>query len=354
MKFPRGLAGQLILLSLFFAAALFPALGWERALVIRPVGRDLPRFQSSGEDEEEAGGEGTDGGEAPKEELPPVQDRTEKSTSQRIRRGNGILEARYDFINFNKDKLNVSFSMTEKAYRDYLSGYGYSDAEREKLHDWQEATRRKEWDKAVKKGGEAAGNEALKAVDWEYKVRVNEYFHSRGFALLPGNVLISDVPEIVKRNVPFLKPLALAFQKISEDKGYGPEETVGAVVSMVQTAVRYRIPPMIEGGIHTGGLWPPGRTLLGGWGDCDTKTALAASILGNWSGIRLVGISVPGHYLMAIKRIPAKGDLFVTYKGQEYVLIEPAGPAWLEPGAVGRNTSALLQGSEGYKIEPFF
>ncbi len=352
MKFPRGIAGQLILLSLFFAAALFLASRWERALVVYPEGRDLPRFQSS--DEDEGGTEAGGGDEEAKEAPSPVRDGAEKGASQRIRRANGILEARYEFRNFNKDELNISFSMTEKEYRAYLSGYGYSDAEREKIHDWQESTRRKEWDKAVAKGGEAAGKEALKAVDWEYKVRVNEYFHSRGFVLLPGNVLICDVPEIIKRNISFLKPLALAFQKLSTDRGYGPEETVGAVVSMVQTAIRYQIPPMIEGGVHTGGLWPPGRTLLGGWGDCDTKTALAASILGNWSGMRLVGISVPGHYLMAIRRIPAKGDLFVTYNGLEYVLIEPAGPAWLEPGMVGKNTSALLQGSEGYKIEPFF
>ena len=191
-------------------------------------------------------------------------------------------------------------------------------------------------------------------MDWEYKVRLNELFRSRGFALLPNNVVSCDIPAIVKRNIPFLKPMALAFQKISETRGYGPEETVGAALSMVQTAILYKTPPMIEDGLHTGGLLPPARALLSGWGDCDTKTALVASILGNWSGMRLVGISVPGHYLMAIRRLPAKGDLFVRYNDLEYVLIEPAGPAWLEPGMVGRATSALLQGSEGYKIEPFF
>jgi hypothetical protein len=57
---------------------------------------------------------------------------------------------------------------------------------------------------------------------------------------------------------------------------------------------------------------------------------------------------------MAIRRLPGKGDVFVRYEGLEYVLVEPAGPAWLEPGTVGRATAALLSGSEGYKIEPFF
>lgn len=347
-RVPASLAGQFALLSAFFAAALFLSSRGERALVVRPVGRDLPRFQSADEDWAER-----DGGEEAEEDS-PVRDRTEKGVAQKISRANGRLEARYDFLNFNKDSLSVSFSMGEKDYGEYLAGYGYSDIKLAGLERWWNDARRKEWNKAVKKGGEAAGKEALKAVDWEYKVRLNEYFRSRGFALRPGNVIVCDVPGVVLRNVPLLKTLALSFQKISEDRGYGPEETVGAVLSMVQTAIRYKIPPMMDGALHTGGLWPPGRTLLGGWGDCDSKTALAASILGSWSGMRLVGIDVPGHYLMAIRRFPAKGDMFVTYEGLEYVLIEPAGPAWLEPGTVGKQTAGLLQGSEGYRIEPFF
>jgi hypothetical protein len=52
--------------------------------------------------------------------------------------------------------------------------------------------------------------------------------------------------------------------------------------------------------------------------------------------------------------VPAKGDMFVRYEGLEYVLVEPAGPAWLEPGQAGRHTAELLAGSDGYQIEPFF
>ena len=49
-----------------------------------------------------------------------------------------------------------------------------------------------------------------------------------------------------------------------------------------------------------------------------------------------------------------KGDTFVEYQGLQYTLLEPAGPAWLPPGRVGEETSALLGGREGYKIDPFF
>ncbi|PIU19714.1 MAG: hypothetical protein COT18_06165, partial [Elusimicrobia bacterium CG08_land_8_20_14_0_20_59_10] len=86
----------------------------------------------------------------------------------------------------------------------------------------------------------------------------------------------------------------------------------------------------------------------------DTKTALAASVLSSWNTAKMVGVAVPNHYLMAIRRLPAKGDMFVRHKGLEYVLVEPAGPAWLEPGQVGTHTTELLRGSQGYQIEPFF
>ena len=83
-------------------------------------------------------------------------------------------------------------------------------------------------------------------------------------------------------------------------------------------------------------------TRQGRWGDYLSMT------------LSQVGVAVPGHYLMAVRRLPGKGDLFVRHEGLEYVLIEPAGPAWLEPGRVGTHTAELLKGSEGYKVEPFF
>jgi hypothetical protein len=107
-------------------------------------------------------------------------------------------------------------------------------------------------------------------------------------------------------------------------------------------------------GRHNGGLLQPATTMIKGWGDCDTKTALLASILANWPQMRMVGVAVPGHYLMGVLRIPEKGDAFVEHGGLQYVLIEPAGPAWLPPGRVADTTVALLESSEGYRIDPLF
>ncbi len=315
-------AGLWLLLAFLFAAE------WEAKLAVRPVDGHFPAAQSAG------GGGG--------------------AASQRIYSENGVHHARYGFTNFTGQRLNVSYSLKASDYRRYLAGYGYTKADLDILHSWRENTRQLEWGKAVRKGGEAEGKKALEAVDWEYRLKRGEFFRSRGFTLGKDNLLTADMPGIVRRNVQVLRPLALAIQGVADERGFGQDEIVGSVLSLVQTALTYKVPPMRDGGLHTGGILPPAKALLSGWGDCDTKTGLAGAILGSWSGMRLVGVSVPGHYLMAIRRLPGKGDVFVRHKGLEYVLIEPAGPAWLEPGRVGRTTMALLEGREGYKIEPFF
>jgi len=342
MRTCRELIWCFVLLGGLFALSLRLSSEWEKKLTVYPEGMDLLRSQAA-DDEDEDGWT-----------RAPRKKRTEKGTSQKIWIDKRALNAKYTFINFNKDRLFISYSMPSRAYLDYLAGYGYSDADIARLRKWREKTRQSAWNLTIRKAGKAAAEKAVAAVDLDYETKLRKLLRSRGLALRAGNVVECDMPVIVKRNVPVLKPLALAFQKISSARGYGAEETVGAVLSMVQTALRYKIPPSLEGQLHTGGLLPPARALLSGWGDCDTKTGAAAAILGNWSRMRLVGIAVPGHYLMAIRRIPAKGDMFVRYKGLEYVLIEPAGPAWLEPGTVGRATSALLERGEGYRVEPFF
>ncbi|OGS11673.1 MAG: hypothetical protein A2285_08430 [Elusimicrobia bacterium RIFOXYA12_FULL_57_11] len=327
---------RFLLLAACLGTAAIIGAEWEKKLAIFPEGRDILRNQSSEE-----------------EEYAPAETRTENGVAQKITRSGGNFTARYNFINFNKDRVSVSFAMTSGEYANYLSGYGYRDSEMAELRAWREKARLAAWNSAVAAGGKAAGERAIKAVQQDYDTKLRMLLRSRGLALRAGNTVECDMPVIVKRNIKVLQPLALALQKLSADRGYGSDDMIGAVVSLVQTALRYKLPPMVENGLHTGGLLPPARALLSGWGDCDTKTGLLAAILGNWNTARMVGIAVPGHYLMAIRRLPGKGDMFVRHEGLEYVLVEPAGPAWLEPGQVGVNTAAILSGGEGYQIEPF-
>lgn len=238
--------------------------------------------------------------------------------SQRIRAVGDAVAAEYSFKNFNDDRLTISYSMKKAAFDSYEARYGYTRAEAGAAKD------------------------------------IRAYMASRGFKLVGANTVAVDMPKIVHDNASVLRPVAAAFENVATQQRYDQGDLVGAVASLVQTAMVYKIPPSEVGDRHTGGILPPASALLRGWGDCDTKSGVLASILSNWPHMRMVGVGPPGHYLIGVLRIPNKGDLFVEYQGLQYVLVEPAGPAWLPPGTVADSTQDLLAGSEGYRIEPFF
>jgi len=261
------------------------------------------------------------------------------------RESSGTLTASYRFANFNGDDVYVVYSMRKTAYSAYLDGYGYTDAEINPLQ-----SRRK----AMLAGARyRAGNGEKKA---EFDKSLSELLGQKGLVFRPSTMTIEpDVPSIVKNNREFMRQIAMEIQKTAEKNGYSSEETIGTALSMAQTAIKYGIPPLVDkNGRHIAGIFPPVRTIFSGWGDCDTKTALTAAVLSNWSGIKMIGISVPNHYLMAVKRLPAQGDVFVRYNGLEYVLMEPSGPARLPPGQIGTATTELLEKREDYRLEPFF
>ncbi len=316
----------------------------ERRMIIQPVYGDALYGQASGDDDLPTGGEASGGGSSgggPK-------------TYQRIQKSAGYRAATYGFQNFNKDKLEISYQIPEKEFRAYNESFGYSKEGLEEVHAWHTNARNSAFKLAVKQGkSQAQLDAAVAAIDKEHDAKVKEYLASHGFRMMKGNVVTVDMPGLVHKNATLIKPLSLSFEKVANQHKYRSGDIIGSVLSFVQTAMYYKQPDPIYKGKHTGGLLPPITSVVVGWGDCDTKTGVLASILSNWGQMKMVGVSVPEHYLMGVLLIPDKGDIFLEYQGLQYVLVEPAGPAWLPPGQVGEETTTLLNGREGYKIEPF-
>jgi hypothetical protein len=272
---------------------------------------------------------------------------------QRIEEKNGQIYAEYGCRNFNNDPLRASYTISSHDLASYKKGYGYAPAEIEALNTWQK--------KALDDAYHAAVQNHLKqeelnkigaAIKADYRAKFRSLLVARGFTLLPGNVVAADIPAIARRNIRELRPFAQALGSTADEKRYDSSEIIGAVLSLVQTAFIYEAVPMQVNGRQTGGIYPPLETVAKGRGDCDTKSALLGSILLNWGHMKLVGVGVPDHYLMAVLRNPGKGDAFVEYDGLRYVLMEPAGPAWLPLGVVGPVTTALLSAGTPIAIEP--
>ncbi len=265
----------------------------------------------------------------------------------------------YGFKNFNQDILHLTYKIPTEQFQAYNAAYGYFPEDVRKLQQWRDDARQSAYRLAVKTGkNQAQLNAALAAIDGLYQRKLRDYLESRGFRLEAGNVTRIDMPQVVRRNAPLLKPIALVIDRVATQHRYQSMDIIGAGLSFVQTGLRYQQPEDVWKGKHTGAFVPPLTSVVLGWGNCDSKSALLASILSNWAQMRMIGIFMPGnpvgHYVMGVLQIPDEGDVYVEYQGLKYVLTEPAGPAWLPPGRVGDETLAKLNAPEGYKIDQFF
>ena len=321
-----------------FAVSLSLGAEWNRRLVIYPVDGGIAASQSGGEEvEADVGRSGT----------PRIWQKIEKLP--------GARRASYGFVDFKQDKITLSYKTPEADFHDYNEAYGYRAEDVSALQEWRDNATQSSYRLAVASHkNQAQVNAAAAAISAEYDRKLHDYLQSKGFMLLKGGVTRVDVPGVVRQNKPLVKPIAQVFERFATQHRYQSIDIIGAVLSFAQTAINYKNVDPIYKGKHTLGFLLPITTIVMGWGDCDTKTAMVASVLSNWAQMRMVGISVPGHYLMAVLQIPDKGDMFVEYQGLQYILLEPAGPGWFPPGQVAEETASQLNGSDGYQIYPFF
>jgi hypothetical protein len=239
------------------------------------------------------------------------------------------------FLNFNQDPLVLEFDLHPDAVRDSLAEFGYGREEVDALL-------------AACAGCDQA----------EFDRRASAFYQSRGLRVevqANGRLKLAvDVPAVVERNKGRLRPLAQALGRIAKERDYGPDQTLGAAVAFVQTALKYQLPPPAEGGRNIVGFYPPPRALELGLGDCDSKSALLAAMLAHFSGVRMVGVHVPKHYLVGVARVPRHGDAYIEYQGEPFVLVEAAGPAWRPPGQISDTTRDALRTMQGVRIDPLF
>lgn len=271
---------------------------------------------------------------------------------QRIREEQGVISAEYGFVAFNNEPVQISYSLPAKELALYRQDYGYNQTDLDALMDWQKKSLAEAYAQAVQnRWAQEKLNAVSRGIHEDFRKKQEELFAARGFRLQQGNILIPDIPGIVQRNIKPLHEVARQFSQAAAAKGYDAQETIAAVLSLVQTALRYQNLPANQGGRITGGMTPPLVTMLEGQGDCDAKTALLAAILRNWSQIKLVGVGIPNHYLLGVLQNPAKGQAFVEYEGMRYVLLEAAGPGWLPAGTIAESTMARLAAGEELRLE---
>lgn len=237
------------------------------------------------------------------------------------------------FTNYNGDRLTTSFPVSRLDIEQATQEFGYTKAETDAILE----SCRGKCDQA------------------EYDRRIMDFYRRKGLSVVHAdNVwnLTVDMPTLVQRNTPRVRATAVEVDRISRERHYGSTDTIGAVLSMAQTGLTYFRPALEEDGKHILGLYVPPQVLGIGKGDCDSKTGLVASVLKNFSGARMIGIHVPDHYLMGIARVPQRGETYLQYAGEPYVLLEPTGPAWMPLGIISDYSRDLLNTMRDVRIDP--
>lgn len=311
-------------------------------------------------------------------ERPAPRKAAPRGPYSKVKRVPGGYALEYGFQNFNGDSAKVAARLDAETVAQSIKEFGFREDEFKALDAWYQkaqaeaialaeskyargevkARSREELDAKLRfindinKGVQKKLEAELAALSAEYRRKRIAVYEKAGFRFKDAKSVEADIPGLAKRNWKRVRPVAKAFSELADENGYEAEDLVGAVTAMVQTALRYEVPETREGSRVIGGAMPPPQTLVLGQGDCDTKTALIASVLLNWPNVKMVGLGIPGHYLMAYHRIPRSGDIFIEYQGLPYIMIESAGPAWLAPGTVGDQTRAYLESGRDFRIQP--
>lgn len=101
--------------------------------------------------------------------------------------------------------------------------------------------------------------------------------------------------------------------------------------------IPYGIPKSDDKTRHFGGVFPPPKILIEGYGDCDSKAILFAGILAYLiDPFDFVFLNQSDHVLSAIRDTPSKGMLYVRYEGDTYLVAETAGPGRRKLGEKGQ------------------
>lgn len=187
---------------------------------------------------------------------------------------------------------------------------------------------------------------------------ITRYLQARGVRVRHINEhhmrLSVDVPAVVARYRDRVTPVAGALRDLAARHGHGSQWTLEAAMALVQGGIAYGQPAGVENGRRIIGFYPPPRALAEGYGDCDTKAALLAAILGNLTDTAIIGVKVPDHYLLGIAADPAPGQAWITHEGETYVLVEASGPAVRRPGDVSDQTTYALNNQAILRVDPIY
>lgn len=126
------------------------------------------------------------------------------------------------------------------------------------------------------------------------------------------------------------QPFDVLYQE-SKKNGYNDARKIfGFFSSFVQNIPYGYVPEWRKGPsgekIYICGITMPLETLANGFGDCDTKSVLFASLMRHFRNVKVVFIELENHLFVGVRMTPKRGEYYIRYRLGQYVLIEMSNP----------------------------
>lgn len=165
-------------------------------------------------------------------------------------------------------------------------------------------------------------------VDNDYNRRIREQEINNGLFKLDENLIEVDKSAVINYYAEtFCKPIAqMIVESLVDYHRDTRRDRIEMAIRFVQD-IPYGIPEFENDKKHFGGVLPPPRILIDGFGDCDSKVMLFVGILMYLiPGNDIIFLNQKDHVLSAIKELPEKDLTYIKYKNQKYLIAETAGP----------------------------
>jgi hypothetical protein len=168
--------------------------------------------------------------------------------------------------------------------------------------------------------------------------------------LLRGDALIPDLARLHRLNVPRVRGLAQQLRALAQANAARDRGAAELMLSFVQE-LPYRVPPAERGGLFTGELLTPLEVLAEGWGDCDSKSLLFATLVSGATRLAVILLRGSSHMLAGfaagtgLEGEPRGEEQAVTFGGRSCLLCEVSAGVW-PPGHVDEKIESAVRAGE--------
>lgn len=158
--------------------------------------------------------------------------------------------------------------------------------------------------------------------------------------------VLPDHKRLVAYYAPVMAPMARAFDM--HGLWQKPRDMTGLLLGFLQSIPYDDLQNRATS--NGAGFATPPEMLMDHRGDCDSKAVTLAALLRSlYPSMKMIMVYTPNHAFLGVQVPVRKGDRRLQIDGQDYVLLEPAGPAIIPVGKLADPSErALEQGTFRY------